>query len=69
MPKVSSAAPEQYTVNTQDKTERVPTMGVLSPDGKFLLVGTVFDLPPVLAGFYPDGSPILWVKHRTANSR
>ena len=57
-----TARPEQYTVNTQDKTERVPTMGVLSPDGKFLLVGTVFDLPPVLAGFYPDGSPILWVK-------
>src|SRR5215470_304681 len=54
--------PERYTVNTREKTERVPTMAVLSPDGKFLLVGTTFDLPPVLAGKYPDGSPILWVQ-------
>jgi 6-phosphogluconolactonase (cycloisomerase 2 family) len=56
-----TARPEQYTVNTQEKTERVPTMGVLSPDEKFLLVGTTFDLAPVLAGTYPNGSPILWV--------
>jgi 6-phosphogluconolactonase (cycloisomerase 2 family) len=53
--------PERYTVNTKDKTNRVPTMGVLSPDGTFLLVGTTFDQPPVLTGPYPDGSPILWV--------
>src|SRR5262245_22055722 len=26
---------ERYTVNTQDKTDRVPTMAVLSPDGKY----------------------------------
>jgi 6-phosphogluconolactonase (cycloisomerase 2 family) len=57
-----TARPERYTVNTKEKTERVPTMGVVSPDGKFLLVGTTFDHPPVLTGSYPDGSPILWVR-------
>src|SRR5215475_4487675 len=54
--------PERYTVNTQDKTDRVPTMAVLSPDGKFLLVGTTFDRPIAHTGKYPDGSPILWVQ-------
>jgi 6-phosphogluconolactonase (cycloisomerase 2 family) len=53
--------PERYTVNTQDKTDRVPTMAVFSPDGKFLLVGTTFDRPIAHTGTYPDGSPILWV--------
>ena len=52
---------ERYTANTQDKTDRVPTMAVLSPDGKFLLVGTTFDRPIAHTGLYPDGSPILWV--------
>lgn len=52
---------ERYTVNTQEKTDRVPTMGVLSPNGKFLLVGTAFDQPIAHTGLYPDGSPILWV--------
>ena len=52
---------ERYTGNTKDKTDRVPTMAVLSPNEKFLLVGTTFDVPPVRGGFYPDGSPILWV--------
>jgi len=52
---------ERYTCNTPDKRHRVPTMGVLSPDEKFLLVGTTFDLPIALSGTYPDGSPILWV--------
>jgi 6-phosphogluconolactonase (cycloisomerase 2 family) len=56
-----SARPERYTVNTRDKTDRVPTMAVLSPDGKFLLVGTTFDRPIAHTGLYPDGSPILWV--------
>jgi 6-phosphogluconolactonase (cycloisomerase 2 family) len=56
-----STRPERYTVNTQEKTDRVPTMGVLSPNGKFLLVGTTFDQPIVHTGLYPDGSPILWV--------
>src|SRR5262245_12007829 len=54
--------PERYTVNTPDKTDRVPTMAVLSPDGKFLLVGTTFDRPIAHTGLYPDGSPILWVQ-------
>jgi 6-phosphogluconolactonase (cycloisomerase 2 family) len=57
-----TARPEQYTVNTKDKTDRVPTMAVLSPDGKFLVVGTTFDQPIAHTGLYPDGSPILWVK-------
>jgi len=57
-----TARPERYTANTKDKTDRVPTMAVLSPDGKFLLVGTTFDQPIAHTGFYPDGSPILWVK-------
>src|SRR5262245_56030424 len=54
--------PERYTANTKDKTDRVPTMAVLSPDEKFLLVGTTFDLPIAHVGTYPDGSPILWVQ-------
>lgn len=52
---------ERYSVNTLDKTDRVPTMSALSPDGKYLLVGTTFDQPPAHTGFYPDGSPIFWV--------
>ena len=56
-----TARKERYTANTQDKTDRVPTMAVLSPDGKFLLVGTTFDRPIAHTGLYPDGSPILWV--------
>jgi 6-phosphogluconolactonase (cycloisomerase 2 family) len=56
-----TARQERHTVNTQDKTDRVPTMAVLSPNGKFLLVGTTFDRPIAHTGTYPDGSPILWV--------
>src|SRR5580700_500860 len=52
---------EKYTCNTPDKPHRVPTMGVLSPDGKFLLVGTTFDVPIAISGTYPDGSPVVWV--------
>lgn len=51
------ARPEGYTVNTPDKPLRVSTMVVLSPDEKFLVVGTTFDEP---AKTNPDGSPILW---------
>jgi hypothetical protein len=51
--------PEQYTMNTIDKPHRIPTMAVLSPDERFLIVGTTFDEP---ATTNPDGSPILWVK-------
>jgi 6-phosphogluconolactonase (cycloisomerase 2 family) len=54
-----TARPERYTVNTPDKANRVSTMVVLSPDEKFLLVGTTFDEPPTAN---PDGSPILWVR-------
>jgi len=45
-------------VNTEDKRNRVATMVALSPDSKFLIVGTTFDEP---AKPNPDGSPILWV--------
>src|SRR5215510_8384600 len=51
--------PERYTVNTHDKPNRVSTMVVLAPDGKFVFVGTTFDEP---ASTNPDGSPILWVR-------
>jgi len=54
-----TARPDRYTVNTPDKTDRVSTMAVLSPDEEFLLVGTTFDQPPTAN---PDGSPILWVQ-------
>jgi len=53
-----TARPERYTVNTEDKPNRVATTVALSPDGKFLIVGTTFDEP---AKPNPDGSPILWV--------
>jgi 6-phosphogluconolactonase (cycloisomerase 2 family) len=52
---------ERYTVNTETKLNRVPTMSAISPDGKFLLVGTTFDIPIAISGTYPDGSPILWL--------
>jgi 6-phosphogluconolactonase (cycloisomerase 2 family) len=64
-----TARPERYTVNTQDKTDRVPTMAVLSPDGRFLLVGTTFDRPIAHTGTYPDGSPILWVQQPDGSFR
>lgn len=54
-----TARPERYTVNTREKPDRVATVAVLSPDEKFLLVGTTFDQPPTAN---PDGSPILWVE-------
>src|SRR5262249_1666803 len=51
--------PERYTVNPHDKPNRVSTMVVVSPNHKFLFVGTPFDEP---ASANPDGSPILWVR-------
>jgi len=60
---------ERYTANTKDKTDRVPTMVVLSPDGKFLIVGTTFDQPIAHTGLYPDGSPILWVQQPNGSFR
>jgi 6-phosphogluconolactonase (cycloisomerase 2 family) len=52
---------ESYSVNTKDWPNRGPTMVVLSPDGKFLLVGTTFDELPSKNN--PDGTVIIWVPH------
>jgi hypothetical protein len=58
--------PERYTMNTHDKPDRMATMATLSPNEKFLFVGTTFDQPPAPN---PDGSPILWVqKHGAPHS-
>jgi 6-phosphogluconolactonase (cycloisomerase 2 family) len=51
--------PERYTVNTHDKPDRISTMVVLAPSGRYVFVGTTFDEP---ASANPDGSPILWVQ-------
>ena len=45
--------PERYSVNMQNKTDRVSTMAVLSPDEKFLLVDINFDERPSVN---PDGT-------------
>jgi 6-phosphogluconolactonase (cycloisomerase 2 family) len=50
--------PERYTVALPDKP-RVATMAALTPDEKFLVVGTTFDVP---VEPFPDGSPNLWVE-------
>ena len=49
-----TARPERYSVNTQSKTDRVTTSATLSPDERFLLVGTIFDERPSVN---PDGTP------------
>jgi 6-phosphogluconolactonase (cycloisomerase 2 family) len=54
--------PERYSVNTMEWPNRVPTMAVLSPDRKFLFVGTTFDELPSRKN--PDGSLILWIPHK-----
>jgi 6-phosphogluconolactonase (cycloisomerase 2 family) len=56
-----TARPEQYSVNTKDWNNRGPTMAVLSPDGKFLLLGTTFDELPNAKN--PDGTVTLWIPH------
>src|SRR6201984_3310598 len=56
-----TARPEQYSVNTKDWPNRGPTMVVLSPDGKFLVVATAFD--EFSSRKNPDGSVILWIPH------
>ena len=53
--------PERYSVSTMDWPNRVPTMAVLSPDGKFLLLGSAFDELPTKN---PDGTLILWIPHK-----
>jgi 6-phosphogluconolactonase (cycloisomerase 2 family) len=50
--------PDRYTVGTKDWPNRVPTMAVLSPDEKFLILGTTFDELPTAN---PDGTVILWI--------
>jgi 6-phosphogluconolactonase (cycloisomerase 2 family) len=50
--------PEKYSVSTMEWPNRVPSHAVLSPDGKFLIVGTTFDELPTKN---PDGSLILWI--------
>ncbi|SEE73792.1 Tat (twin-arginine translocation) pathway signal sequence [Rhizobiales bacterium GAS191] len=57
-----TARPERYSVNTQNKTDRVSTMAVLSPDQKFLLVDINFDERP---STNPDGT----LKVAIANER
>ncbi len=57
---------ERYTMNTPDKPHRVPTVAVLSPDERFLVVGTTFDEP---AKANPDGSPIIWVNDKNGEPR
>jgi 6-phosphogluconolactonase (cycloisomerase 2 family) len=50
--------PDRATVNTAQKTDRVSTQAVLSPDGRFLLVDILFDERPAAN---PDGSAKLVV--------
>ena len=52
---------EKYSVSTMEWPNRVPTMAVPSPDGKFLILGTTFDELPSRKN--PDGSLILWIPH------
>ncbi len=47
-----------YTVNTADKTDRIPTEIVLTPDNKFLMADILFDKRP---GIKADGTPDLAV--------
>src|SRR5580704_7540670 len=54
--------PGKYSVNTTDWNNRVPTMAVLSPDGKFLFVGSAFAEFPSRKN--PDGSLILCIPHK-----
>jgi 6-phosphogluconolactonase (cycloisomerase 2 family) len=54
--------PERYTVGTKEWPRRVPTIAVLSPDEKFLILGTTFDELPTAKN--PDGSLILWIPRR-----
>jgi 6-phosphogluconolactonase (cycloisomerase 2 family) len=49
-----TARPERYSVNTENKTDRVTTSATLSPDGRFLLVGNIMDERP---STNPDGTP------------
>ena len=48
-------------MGTTDWLNRMPTMTVLSPDEKFLILGTTFDELPTKKN--PDGTLILWIPH------
>jgi hypothetical protein len=54
-----TARPERYSVAPPDKPGRLPTMIVVSPDERFLLVGSSLDELPAAN---PDGSAIVWVQ-------
>jgi len=54
-----AARPEAYSVSTRDWPNRLPTMAVLAPEGKFLILGTALDELPSRKN--PDGSLILWI--------
>jgi 6-phosphogluconolactonase (cycloisomerase 2 family) len=56
-----TARPERYSVSTKEWPNRGATMAVVSPDGKFLLVGTTFDELPSRKN--PDGTVIAWIPH------
>jgi 6-phosphogluconolactonase (cycloisomerase 2 family) len=59
-----TARPERYTVNTTDWPHRLATMAALTPDEKFLIVGTTFDEAPATTN--PDGTPIFWIEKNGA---
>ena len=54
-----TARRERYTAAPPDKPDRLLTMVVVSPDEKFLLVGSALDELPATN---PDGSAIAWVQ-------
>jgi hypothetical protein len=53
---------ERYSVNIDNKTDRISTQAVLSPDEKFLLVDILFDARPASN---EDGTPRLIVANAT----
>lgn len=57
----------KHTMNTPEKTDRVPTEAIISPDGRFLVVGTTFDRPIAHVGLYPNGAPILWAPNEAGS--
>jgi len=64
-----TARKERYTANTQNKTDRVPTMAIVSPDGKFLLVGTTFDQPSLMLVHIPTARPSSGSRSRTTHTK
>jgi hypothetical protein len=53
------ARPAGYSIAPPDKPGRVPTMIVVTPDERFLIVANALDELP---GANPDGTPIFWVR-------